>query len=369
MPGPTIADLIRRESRAGLRDRELSLLETTLRKDGPAVAYVHGPSSIGKTALLRAFEATLDERGGARLRIEAGAVEPRPEAILPALASGFGIEPGDLPEIASALAARPGRLVLTVDDVDTWRLAASWLRLELACRRPCASFSPALRRRRGSGRITDGCSWTCDSGRSPARMWTRWPPATASTPAPPSAYGRSPPVNRSAYASPSTRRMPEHWRRPAMPARWRTRSCTRWATPSCAARPRPAPSAAVPAALVTAILGAAEPVGEDLLERVEALPFADRDAEGLFIAEPVRRAIVERLSGLEAERHALWRRRAADWLTSRLRTASPRDRWRHMADLLHLLDQPALRKASSRPTDPRCRWSRRGRATTLQSSA
>jgi hypothetical protein len=43
MTGPTIADLIRRESRAGLRgrDRELSLLGTMLRKDGPAVAYVH----------------------------------------------------------------------------------------------------------------------------------------------------------------------------------------------------------------------------------------------------------------------------------------------------------------------------------------
>ena len=60
------------------------------------------------------------------------------------------------------------------------------------------------------------------------------------------------------------------------------------------------------------------------MERVEGLPFADRDKEGLYIAEPVRRTMIGRMSGLEAERHALWRKRAADWITERLHTAALR---------------------------------------------
>jgi hypothetical protein len=59
----------------------------------------------------------------------------------------------------------------------------------------------------------------------------------------------------------------------------------------------------------------------------------------------VRRAIVDWMSGVEAERYQLWRKIAADWIMSRLRAAGRSGRWRYMADLLHLLEQPALRNA------------------------
>lgn len=93
-------------------------------------------------------------------------------------------------------------------------------------------------------------------------------------------------------------------------------------------------------ALVSAILEVGEPIPLSLLEAVEALPFATRDAEGIYIAEPVRRALVDWMSGVEAERYQLWRK-----IVSRLRTAGRSGRWRYMADLLHLLEQPALRNA------------------------
>jgi hypothetical protein len=96
---------------------------------------------------------------------------------------------------------------------------------------------------------------------------------------------------------------------------------------------------------MSAILEAEEPIPLSLLEAVEALPFATRDAEGIYIAEPVRRAIVDWMSGVEAERYHLWRKTAADWIVSRLRAAGRSGRWRYMADLLHLLEQPALRNA------------------------
>lgn len=92
--------------------------------------------------------------------------------------------------------------------------------------------------------------------------------------------------------------------------------------------------------LVSAILEVGEPIPLSLLEAVEALPFATRDAEGIYIAEPVRRALVDWMSGVEAERYQLWRK-----IVSRLRTAGRSGRWRYMAELLHLLERPALRNA------------------------
>jgi hypothetical protein len=103
--------------------------------------------------------------------------------------------------------------------------------------------------------------------------------------------------------------------------------------------------------LISAILNANEPIPLSRLEAVEALPFATRDAEGIYIAEPVRRAIVDWMSGVEAERYQLWRKTAADWIVSRLREAGRSGRWRYMADLLHLLEQPSLRNAFFPPDE------------------
>src|SRR5262249_1526085 len=72
---------------------------------------------------------------------------------------------------------------------------------------------------------------------------------------------------------------------------------------------------------------------------------------GIYIAEPVRRAIVDWMSGVEPERYQLWRKTAADWIVKRLRSAGRSGRWRHMADLLHLLEQPALRNAFFPPDE------------------
>jgi len=102
---------------------------------------------------------------------------------------------------------------------------------------------------------------------------------------------------------------------------------------------------------MSAILETEEPIPIPLLEAVEALPFATRDAEGIYIVEPVRRAIVDWMSGIEPERYQLWRKTASDWIVGRLRATGRSGRWRHMADLLHLLEQPALRNAFFPPEE------------------
>ena len=105
-------------------------------------------------------------------------------------------------------------------------------------------------------------------------------------------------------------------------------------------------------ALLSTILNSAAPVPLSLLEAVEALPFATRDAEGIYITEPVRQAIVDWMSGVDAERYQAWRKTAAEWIVVRLRAAGRSRRWHYLADLLHLLEEPSLRNAFF-PTDAR----------------
>src|SRR4051794_38450439 len=106
MTPATIADLIRRERRITLagRSAELRLLRQVTAPAGPVVAYVHGPAGIGKTALISALDADLEDEGVRRLHIAAGAVEPTPAAILAALGKVVDCEARTVAELAAALA-------------------------------------------------------------------------------------------------------------------------------------------------------------------------------------------------------------------------------------------------------------------------
>src|SRR5512140_354715 len=133
MDAMTIAGLIRQGHRTALagRDGELRLLRQVTAPGGPVVAYVHGPAGIGKTTLVSALDACLEDQGVRRLHIAAGAVKPTPTAILTALGSVVGHDVRTVAELAAALAGVGDITVVMVDDVDTWRLAASWLRADL----------------------------------------------------------------------------------------------------------------------------------------------------------------------------------------------------------------------------------------------
>ena len=133
MTAATIADLIRqgrRDTLAG-RDAELRLLRQVSAPGGPVVVYVHGPAGIGKTALISALDACLEDEGVRRLHIAAGAVEPTPTAIVTAFGTVLGHDTRTVAELAAVLGSIKGVTVVMVDDVDTWRLAASWLRADL----------------------------------------------------------------------------------------------------------------------------------------------------------------------------------------------------------------------------------------------
>ena len=357
MTARTIADLIRqgrRDTLAG-RDAELRLLRQVTAPGGPIVAYVHGPAGIGKTALISALDACLEDEGIRRLHVAAGAVEPTPTAILTALGRAIDQEARTVAELAKALANAKNLTVVMVDDVDTWRLAVSWLRSDLL------PALPASTRLVLAGNVTPPPAWSIQYGQYFIDIKLGALPRAESDAAVAAAGLSAEMAERIWLLSgghPLGLRMAIHAARTGSLGTARDAgelanailhaigdSDLRRAVEACAIVRR------ANRAIMSAILKAEEPIPLSLLEAVEALPFAKRDAEGIYIAEPVRRAIVDWMSGIEPERYQLWRKTAADWIVSRLRAAGRSGRWRYMADLLHLLEQPAFRNAFFPPED------------------
>jgi hypothetical protein len=357
MAAATIADLIRRGRRAALagRDAELCLLRRVTAPGGPVVAYVHGPAGIGKTALISALDVSLEDEGIRRLHIAAGAVEPTPTAILTALGRALDHEARTIAEVAAALEGVAGVTVMMVDDVDTWRLATSWLRAELL------PALPANSRFVFGGAAPPPPAWSIEYGQYFLDIRLGALPRTESDAAV-AAAGLSPEAAERIWllsgGHPLGLRMAIHAARAGSLGATRDAGELakailraigdrelRRAVEACAVVRR------ANRALMSAILEAKDPIPLSLLEAVEGLPFAKRDAEGIYIAEPVRRAIVDWMAGVEAERYQLWRRTAVEWIVSRLRAEGRSGRWRYMADLLHLLEQPALRNAFFPPEE------------------
>jgi hypothetical protein len=351
MAAATIADLIRQGRRITLagRDAELGLVRQVTAPGGPVVVYVHGPAGIGKTALISALDACLEDEGVRRLHIAAGAVEPTPTAILMALGRVLDHKAGTVAELAAAIASSKDVTVVMIDDVDTWRLAASWLREDLL------PTLPASTRFVLAGTVPPPPAWSIGYGQYFLDIKLGALPRVASDAAV-AAAGLSAEIAeriwRLSGGHPLGLRMAIHAARTGSLGTARDAgelanailraigdSDLRRAVEACAIVRR------ANRALMSAILETEEPIPLSLLEAVQALPFATRDAEGIYIAEPVRRAIVDWMSGVEAERYQRWRKTAADWIVSHLRAAGRSGRWRHMADLLHLLEQPSLRNA------------------------
>lgn len=122
------------------RRTELLELERYLVSDELSILYVRGPLGIGKTALLGAFAARLDELGCPYLSLDATAIEPTSEAITAAMlgASSSVSSMTSLLTAARRLGSR--RWVILVDNFDAWQDVAQTLadrpfrRLPVECR-------------------------------------------------------------------------------------------------------------------------------------------------------------------------------------------------------------------------------------------
>jgi len=352
----TIADVLRSGRRSSLagRSKELRLLQQLAMPGGPVVAYVHGPAGIGKTTLLSALAADFDDAGIRNVRVQAGATEPTPESVVRTIAQALRVQATTVVQLANTLSADKSISVFMVDDVDTWRLVSTWLRAELL------PALPANMRFIFAGAVPPPATWSTEYGRhflelrlsaltredsdavvavadlSPQQAERIWN-LTAGHP-----LGLQMAIHACRSGSLDTVRDAGELANTILHAIGDSE--LRRAVEACAVVRR------ANRELMSAILEVSEIVPLALLEAVEALPFATRDAEGIYITEPVRQAIVEWMSGVDAERYHSWRKIAGEWIEARLRKTKGVSQWRYLADLLHLLEEPSLRNAFF-PTD------------------
>jgi hypothetical protein len=350
----TIRDLIEKGRAAGLigRDRELDALQRLIGQTGPLIAYLHGPYGIGKSALLEAFEKLLPPEFIA-IRLAGSGVEPQPPAVIAAFAHSVGATCRTPAEFSDAIAAVGRPAVLMIDDVDALRLVATWLRREFV------SALPSGTRLVLAGRSPPAEAWTAEYGELFIAIPLR-------------------PLAREAVASRAT-------------ALGLDDEAADWVWDVSAGHPLSMQlalqaaraglrdSVGAPGALAETILaGTGDPMlrrlseaaavvrrmtrplacamlgqeADGCLDGFASLPFVQLDREGLYLAEPTRRAFAARLSATDPERYAELRSRAVSWITNRLAPAGAAERWRYMADLLHLVEHRQVRDAFFPPDVP-----------------
>lgn len=344
------------------RHAERSVLLGLAERDRPLVVAVHGIAGIGKSALLAAFADDAHAHGAAVVSLDCGGIEPTERGFLAALDRAIGALRAPRPAgaepivtVAGAAAALGGlgdRVVLVLDTYEQFRLLDTWLRQELV---------PALHdntRLALAGREPPVSAWISDFGDLLATV-----PLANLAAADAGALLRREGLS-DADADRVTRVTHGH------PLALRLAVSTRGARPDLTVPD--AAIATVVSELARVYLFGQDPATRAVLDAVCALrrptlsllgallpdvephhaydllrplPFVDFGPDGLVLHETVREVVATLLrandpAAYRAHKIAAWRQ-----LRRELRTAPPADLWRYTADLLYLIDNPAVREA------------------------
>ena len=344
------------------RQAERAVLLQLAEGDRPLVVAVHGIAGVGKSALLGAFAEDARARGAAVVSLDCGGIEPTERGFLAALDRAIGAlrappSGGSRPaatvdEAAAALGGLGDRVVLALDTYEQLRLLDTWLRQE---------FVPGLRdntRLALAGREPPVAAWISDFGGLLATV-----PLANLAAADAGALLRREGLS-GADADRVTRFTHGH------PLALRLAASARGARPDLTV-----PDAAVATVVselaqvylsgldqpTRAVLDAActlrlaDPVAHGCpaagcpppaaYDMLRPLPFVEFGPDGLVLHDTVREVVAALLRindppAYRAHRIAAWRQ-----LRRELRTASPADLWRYTADLLYLIENPAVREA------------------------
>jgi hypothetical protein len=310
------------------RQAERAVLLELAGRDRPLVVAVYGIAGIGKSALLAAFAEDARAHGAAVVSLDCGGIEPTERGSL-----------GD-------------RVVLVLDTYEQLRLLDTWLRQELV---------PGLRdntRLALAGREPPVAAWIRDFGDLLATV----PLANLA------AADAGALLRREGLSDADAARVIRFTH--GHPLALRLAASARGARPDLTV-----PDAAV-ATVVTelaqvylsvldqptravldaactlrrptmSLLGALLPdvPPHDAYDMLRPLPFVEFGPDGLVLHDTVREVVAALLRvnnppAYRAHRIAAWRQ-----LRRELRTAPPADLWRYTADLLYLIENPAVREA------------------------
>ena len=352
-----IGDLVAQRVTAGFVGRtaeQASLLET-LEEGGPLMVFIHGIAGIGKSSLLAVFVAQARAKGATVLELDCRAIEPTERAFLHEIGTAAGGDPSTLEQATELLARLQGRVVLALDTYEVFRTMDTWLRqvflpvlpdnirLVLASREPPVSAWLAAPGWEGTlrvialGPLDDNDTSTyfkqVGIGQKDARR-VNW-------------IARGHPLALRLASSVVELRPSLHFEDTVLQrvVEELTRlylvdvedPLTRKALEAVSVVRRTTLS------LLNSLLPGTAP--QDVFERLRSLPFVEMTRDGLHVHDAVQQAIATGLRSADPARYRDYRRRAWRQLREELRTAGTQDLWRYTADMLYILENPAVRES------------------------
>jgi hypothetical protein len=336
------------------RDHERAVLLQVLEEDGPLLAFVHGPPGIGKSALLRTFASEASDADAEVIALDCRAFEPTQHGLLQALNDVLEPSVRDVNEAVSALEGRGNLVVWVLDTYEVFRISDSWLRsvflpslgdhvrVVIAGREPPltgwfdARGSPDTFRSVLLGPLGDdetlqvlrGAGLTDPDARAINRVARGHPLALQIATA---ALRERPNLRVHDMAVPRvveelTRLYFDHLDAP-----------TRRVLEAAAVVRR------ATAPVMTAMLP--DIPSRTAFEHLSLLPFVDESADGLRVHETIQEVVATRLRAQDPQMYRRYRTAAWRALRREMGEASRSELWRYSADILYLLENPAIREA------------------------
>src|SRR5690606_18507418 len=118
------------------RSRELDHLCRMLDDEEPLITHIHGIAGIGKSSLLRAFEARARGRGATVISLDCRMIAPTARGFLREPGAGMGFGSAGPAAAAGGLGELGERVVIALDTYERFRLMDDWLRQECFPPRP-----------------------------------------------------------------------------------------------------------------------------------------------------------------------------------------------------------------------------------------
>ncbi len=335
------------------RDAELAVLLDGIEEDRPIVTFVHGVAGIGKSRLLAAFAERARATGATVLCLDCRTIEPTPTGFVRAASEAAGSSE-NLDALVARLSSIESRVVITLDTYELFRALDAWLRRDflphldnsvrvvMASREPPGSrwlTTPEWRDEFHQVRLDpldepDAHALLLELGVS-SRSATRM-----------NAVAKGHPLALTMAA-----RLQET-RSDLGPEDIAAQSVVDYLAKEFLDEARDAVTREALEAssvvrrttepLLRAMLPHRSP--RDAFDRLRSLSFVEVVRDGLLIHDSVRDSVATALKAADPERYrelkvAAWRE-----LRTELKHAPANDLWRYTADLLYLLETPALRE-------------------------
>lgn len=351
--GRTVRQLLEEQS-TGLigREVETAVLSQLLGDEGPLVVFVHGIAGIGKSALIEAFATEARADGATVLHLDCRSIEPTERGFLAALGDRTGSQAATVVDAAARLGGLGDRVVLMLDTYELFRILDPWLR---------QAFVPALTdnvRVVLSGRESPMTGWPSAMGRffrglalenltrAEAEALLERAGVDRGDAGRIYAIARGHPLSLRLAASALAER--PGVRLEAVTVQAIVEELTDLYLRVLDARTRLALDAASVVRRSTLSLLAAmlpDSAPQDAFDRLRVLPFVELSDDGLVLHDTVREAIAAVLRASDPDRSRRYRAAAWRQLREEVGRASTEEMWRYTADLLYILENPAVREA------------------------